>query len=274
MTALRLALVGAPNSGKSTLFNGLTGGRAKVANYPGVTVERRVGQFTTPAGRSIELIDLPGIYGLAARSRDAEIADPCAGRADGGRGAAGCDAGPGRGGHPAHPSSFRAGTGEPRPADGAGAQHDRPCGARRGQDRHRGAGAAARHSGRGLPGDALGRPRRASRPARQGAGTDRAGQRPGAADPAAGYEVASARGALDRQGSDRFRAALEQGDAGGRLGRAPSPGWAADPRGPAYSWFSRRSMPGRACRWMRSTAASPRSKAWSRPSCRRAGSPA
>ncbi len=74
MTALRLALVGAPNSGKSTLFNGLTGGRAKTANYPGVTVERRVGQFTTPAGRSIELIDLPGIYGLAARSRDAEIA--------------------------------------------------------------------------------------------------------------------------------------------------------------------------------------------------------
>ncbi len=74
MTALRLALVGAPNSGKSTLFNGLTGGRAKVANYPGVTVERRVGHFSTPVGRSVELIDLPGIYGLAARSRDAEIA--------------------------------------------------------------------------------------------------------------------------------------------------------------------------------------------------------
>ena len=74
MTALRLALVGAPNSGKSTLFNGLTGGRSKVANYPGVTVERRVGHFVTPVGRNVELIDLPGIYGLAARSRDAEIA--------------------------------------------------------------------------------------------------------------------------------------------------------------------------------------------------------
>jgi ferrous iron transport protein B len=74
MTALRLALVGAPNSGKSTLFNGLTGGRAKVANYPGVTVERRIGHFATPDGRNIELIDLPGIYGLSARSRDAEIA--------------------------------------------------------------------------------------------------------------------------------------------------------------------------------------------------------
>ena len=74
MTPFRLALVGAPNSGKSTLFNGLTGGRAKVANYAGVTVERRSGQFQTPAGRDIELIDLPGIYGLSARSLDERIA--------------------------------------------------------------------------------------------------------------------------------------------------------------------------------------------------------
>lgn len=74
MTALRLALVGAPNSGKSTLFNGLTGGRAKVANYAGVTVERRSGTFTTPQGRTVELIDLPGIYGLSARSLDERIA--------------------------------------------------------------------------------------------------------------------------------------------------------------------------------------------------------
>ena len=74
MSAFRLALVGAPNSGKSTLFNGLTGGRAKVANYAGVTVERRSGLFTTPAGRSVELIDLPGIYGLSARSLDERIA--------------------------------------------------------------------------------------------------------------------------------------------------------------------------------------------------------
>lgn len=74
MSAFRLALVGAPNSGKSTLFNGLTGGRAKVANYAGVTVERRIGTFATPAGRSVELIDLPGIYGLSARSLDERIA--------------------------------------------------------------------------------------------------------------------------------------------------------------------------------------------------------
>jgi len=74
MTTFRLALVGAPNSGKSTLFNGLTGGRAKIANYAGVTVERRSGAFTTPHGRAVELIDLPGIYGLSARSLDERIA--------------------------------------------------------------------------------------------------------------------------------------------------------------------------------------------------------
>lgn len=73
MSALRVALIGAPNSGKSTLFNGLTGGRAKVANYPGVTVERREGVFATPEGRSVHLIDLPGVYGLLARTKDAEV---------------------------------------------------------------------------------------------------------------------------------------------------------------------------------------------------------
>lgn len=72
--AMRLALVGAPNCGKSTLFNGLTGGRAKVANYPGVTVETRIGHFATPEGRTVELIDLPGIYGFNARSQDERIA--------------------------------------------------------------------------------------------------------------------------------------------------------------------------------------------------------
>lgn len=73
MTALRIALVGAPNCGKSTLFNGLTGGRAKTANYAGVTVERRHGGFTTPAGHTIELLDLPGIYGFSARSLDERV---------------------------------------------------------------------------------------------------------------------------------------------------------------------------------------------------------
>ncbi len=74
MTVARLALVGAPNCGKSTLFNGLTGGRAKVANYPGATVETRSGRFTTPSGRDVELVDLPGIYGLTPRSMDERVA--------------------------------------------------------------------------------------------------------------------------------------------------------------------------------------------------------
>lgn len=73
MSSLRLALVGAPNCGKSTLFNGLTGGRAKTANYAGVTVERRRGSFTTASGQQIELIDLPGIYGFTSRSLDERI---------------------------------------------------------------------------------------------------------------------------------------------------------------------------------------------------------
>jgi ferrous iron transport protein B len=73
VSSLRLALVGAPNCGKSTLFNGLTGGRAKTANYAGVTVERRRGSFTTASGQQIELIDLPGIYGFTSRSLDERI---------------------------------------------------------------------------------------------------------------------------------------------------------------------------------------------------------
>ena len=64
-----VALVGPPNSGKSTLFNHLTGLRQRVANYPGVTVERRSGLVTLPAG-SVEVIDLPGVHGLSPRSLD------------------------------------------------------------------------------------------------------------------------------------------------------------------------------------------------------------
>jgi len=71
---LRLALVGAPNSGKTTLFNGLTGGLAKTANYAGTTVETRTGRFETPGGRTLDLVDLPGIYGLEARSTDERFA--------------------------------------------------------------------------------------------------------------------------------------------------------------------------------------------------------
>ena len=68
--SIRIALIGAPNCGKSTLFNGLTGGSAKIANYAGVTVESKIGSFRTPNNQEIELIDLPGIYGLTARSPD------------------------------------------------------------------------------------------------------------------------------------------------------------------------------------------------------------
>ncbi|MDQ7019532.1 MAG: ferrous iron transport protein B [Robiginitomaculum sp.] len=81
---LRLAMIGAPNTGKTTFFNGLTGGRAKTANYPGVTVERRTGHFRTPHDRAVELIDLPGIYGLAGRTLDERVAvDAITGRIEG-----------------------------------------------------------------------------------------------------------------------------------------------------------------------------------------------
>ena len=66
----RVALVGNPNSGKTALFNALTGSRQKVANYPGVTVERKEGLAVTPAGLTVRLIDLPGTYSLRARSLD------------------------------------------------------------------------------------------------------------------------------------------------------------------------------------------------------------
>jgi ferrous iron transport protein B len=66
----RVALVGNPNSGKTALFNALTGSRQKVANYPGVTVERKEGSVTTPAGRRALVLDLPGTYSLRARSPD------------------------------------------------------------------------------------------------------------------------------------------------------------------------------------------------------------
>jgi len=66
----RIALVGNPNSGKTALFNALTGSRQKVANYPGVTVERKEGVVVTPAGLTVRLIDLPRTYSLRARSLD------------------------------------------------------------------------------------------------------------------------------------------------------------------------------------------------------------
>jgi ferrous iron transport protein B len=71
--SLHLALVGTPNCGKTSLFNALTGSRQKVANYPGVTVERKTGGFTTPAGRGVTVVDLPGTYSLRGRSPDEDI---------------------------------------------------------------------------------------------------------------------------------------------------------------------------------------------------------
>ncbi len=67
------ALVGNPNAGKSALFNALTGARQKIANYPGVTVERKAGRLVLPSGEPVELIDLPGSYGLDATSPDEEV---------------------------------------------------------------------------------------------------------------------------------------------------------------------------------------------------------
>ncbi|HRF64243.1 MAG TPA: ferrous iron transport protein B [Candidatus Competibacter sp.] len=69
----RIALVGPPNSGKTTLFNTLTGSRQKTANYPGVTVERKSGLLKTPSGHPLEVLDLPGSYSLRARSPDEAI---------------------------------------------------------------------------------------------------------------------------------------------------------------------------------------------------------
>ncbi len=67
------ALVGNPNAGKSALFNALTGARQKIANYPGVTVERKAGRLILPSGAPLELTDLPGSYGLHATSPDEEV---------------------------------------------------------------------------------------------------------------------------------------------------------------------------------------------------------
>ncbi len=77
---MRLALVGNPNCGKTALFNQLTGSRQKVANYAGVTVERKEGRLVTASGRSYALLDLPGAYSLQPSSLDEAITrDLCRG---------------------------------------------------------------------------------------------------------------------------------------------------------------------------------------------------
>jgi ferrous iron transport protein B len=69
----KIALVGNPNAGKSALFNALTGARQKIANYPGVTVERKSGRFVLPTGEPVEMTDLPGAYSLDPTSPDEEV---------------------------------------------------------------------------------------------------------------------------------------------------------------------------------------------------------
>src|SRR6185437_7751677 len=68
-----VAIVGPPNSGKSTLFNRLTGLRQKVANFPGVTVEHRMGRVKLEPGREVFVVDLPGIYSLNPRTEDERV---------------------------------------------------------------------------------------------------------------------------------------------------------------------------------------------------------
>ncbi len=83
-TPLTIALLGAPNCGKSSLFNALTGGRAKIANYPGVTVEYAKGEYTTKHGQILTLMDLPGIYGDCGHSADERVTlDAIHGRLEG-----------------------------------------------------------------------------------------------------------------------------------------------------------------------------------------------
>src|SRR5690348_16070447 len=68
-----IALAGNPNCGKTALFNAITGGHAKVGNYPGVTVERKEGRVLLPNGKTLKVLDLPGTYSLNSRTSDEEI---------------------------------------------------------------------------------------------------------------------------------------------------------------------------------------------------------
>ena len=77
---VRIALVGSPNTGKTTLFNALTGSAARVGNYPGVTVERREGALVR-ASRDVRILDLPGTYCLDGETPDEKVvAEVLAGR--------------------------------------------------------------------------------------------------------------------------------------------------------------------------------------------------
>lgn len=78
----RVAVAGNPNTGKTTLFNALTGATGRVGNYPGITVERLTSRLELASGIDVEMVDVPGTYSLAARSRDEQVAmDEILGRA-------------------------------------------------------------------------------------------------------------------------------------------------------------------------------------------------
>ena len=70
---IRVALVGNPNTGKSTLFNTLTGLNQKIGNFPGVTVDKKTGYYQMADGRNAQIIDLPGTYSLYPKSQDESI---------------------------------------------------------------------------------------------------------------------------------------------------------------------------------------------------------
>ena len=83
-TGALVALVGNPNCGKTAIFNALTGSRQKVANYAGVTVERKEGRYSSASGETLRILDLPGTYGLYPRSPDEQVTcDVLAGKAKG-----------------------------------------------------------------------------------------------------------------------------------------------------------------------------------------------
>ncbi len=73
MADIKVALVGNPNTGKSTLFNLLTGLNQKIGNFPGITVDKKIGYSKLPDGKTAEIIDLPGTYSLYPKSRDESI---------------------------------------------------------------------------------------------------------------------------------------------------------------------------------------------------------
>jgi ferrous iron transport protein B len=145
--ALRLALLGNPNCGKTALFNLLTGSRQKVANYPGVTVDRKEGQLTTPAGKQFRVLDLPGAYSLNAVSIDEEITrDVVLGTLAGEPASRPARLRQRRHQPQAQPAAGARGE-APRAADGAGAQHDRSGEQARHRDRRAGAGPRVGHAG-------------------------------------------------------------------------------------------------------------------------------